>query len=292
MTLPSDLDRLGGLARRSHLRELGHTEHALRCLIAPGGARPLRRSWLAAPSADPRAVRAIELGGVLSGESALRSLGVWVSHDTGLCIAVPPTASRLPAPRAGEYRVVQHDFTWPRGWRTDLLSALVVHVQRVETLHAIASIDSALYLGLLLPDQLSELFARLPRRFRRLRTLVDGRCESGIESILRVAAILEGWSVDVQVTISGVGRVDLLINGWLVIEADGDNWHSTREQRERDRVRDAGLVRLGLRSHRFGYRQVMHDLPGCIAVIREYLLAGRPAPRGNRTTAAGTRTSA
>jgi very-short-patch-repair endonuclease len=276
MSLSSDLARLGGLARRSKLLALGHSPYELRRFVASGAAEPLRRSWLVTPSANPLAVRAVALGGVLGGESALRSLGVWVSGNGGLCVVAPPTASRLPALAPGEYRLRPHDFSWPAGWRTGAVAALDVLTRRVTTVHAIASIDSALHGGLMPPEHLDALFARLPRRYRALRPLLNGRCESGIESILRVAAQLAGWHVDVQVMIPGIGRVDLLINGWLIIEADGDSWHSSRQQRARDRARDAAAVRRGMRSHRFGHEQIMGDLEGCIEVIRSYLLAGRP----------------
>ena len=93
---------------------------------------------------------------------------------------------------------------------------------------------------------------------------------------MRLAAVAEGWTVEVQVSFPRVGRVDLVINGWLVIETDGDEWHSSAQQRARDRARDAELVRQGLRVHRFGYAQVMGDLPGCLAVIRALLASGRP----------------
>ena len=285
MTLSSDLGRLGGLARRTQLRRLGHSDDDIRRFVAAGHARPLRRSWLVGPTANPLACRAVELGGVLGGESALRSWGIWVSHDGGLCVVAPPTASRLPAVDTGEYRLHPRAFSWPTGWRTDVVTALAVHVPRIEPFHAIASIDSALHQNLLLPEQLPVLFALLPRRCRRLRRLIDSRCESGIESLLRVAAIFEGWHVEVHVSIRGVGRVDLVINRWLVIEADGDAWHSSREQRLRDRARDAAIVKLGMRSHRFGHPQILNDLPGCVEVIRAYLVAGPPrGPFENRAS--------
>ncbi|MHA7985306.1 endonuclease domain-containing protein [Rathayibacter sp. CAU 1779] len=82
--------------------------------------------------------------------------------------------------------------------------------------------------------------------------------------------------MDVQISIPRVGAVDLVINGWLVIETDGDAWHSSPQQRAKDRARDAELVRRGMRSHRFGYAQVMGDLAGCLEVIRVLLAAGRP----------------
>lgn len=47
--------------------------------------------------------------------------------------------------------------------------------------------------------------------------------------------------------------MDLLIDGWLVIELDGDEFHDPVA----DRGRNATLVRLGYRIHRFGYDQVI-----------------------------------
>lgn len=273
------LVRYRGLATRALLRSMGCTEHDVRRSIASGFVHSVRRSWLATTHADPEAVRAVELGGVLSGESALRSMGIWVSQRTGLCVAAPRTASRLPALRQGEYRVFPSSFRWPTGmpWRTDAVTSLVVLAKRVQPFDLIASIDSAVHGGHLTVQGLDELFSRLPRSIGRFRSLVNGKSESGIESILRVAAIQRGWRVQVQVLIDGLGRVDLLIDGWLIVEADGDEFHASRAQRERDRVRDAAAVRCGMRTHRFGYAQVMGDLDGCLDVIADLLAAGPPS---------------
>lgn len=272
MDVAPALARLGGLATRKQLHQLGCDARAIVAYLDAGG-RVVRRSWVAAPDADPDALRAVALGGILGGESALRSYGVWVSHNTGLCVAVKPGTSRLLPLQAAEYRIYPRSFAWPTGirWRVDVLAALVQLAPRVESQHFVASVDSALQTGRVATARLDDLFARLPRRFAPLRSLLDARAESGIESIFRLAAVSEGWSVAVQVAIRGVGRVDFVINGWLVIEVDGDRWHSTPQQRARDRAREAELVRLGMRSHRFDYHQVMFDLEGCIEVVRMLL---------------------
>jgi very-short-patch-repair endonuclease len=276
MDVASALSRFGGLATRKQLRQLGCGDRTIRA-YADSVGRVVRRSWVAAPNADPLAVRAVSLGGILGGESALRSLGLWVSHHRGLCVAVRPGTSRLPRLADGEYRIYPHDFARPKSiqWRADVVSALVQLARRVEGRHFVASVDSALHSHVLAASRLDDLFARLPARFARQRSMVDARAESGIESLFRVAAVSQGWTVEVQVFIDGIGRVDFVINGWLVIEVDGDRWHSTPEQRARDRAREALLVQRGMRSHRFAYGQVMGDLDMCIEVVRT-LLAGRP----------------
>jgi very-short-patch-repair endonuclease len=174
-------------------------------------------------------------------------------------------------------------------WRTDAVTSLVVLAKRVQPLDLIASIDSAVHGGHITVQGLDELFSRLPRSARRLRTLVNGKSESGIESILRVAAIQRGWRVQVQVFIDGLGRADLLVDGWLIVETDGDEFHTSRAQRERDRARDAVAVRCGMRTHRFGYAQVMSDLEGCLDVIADLLAAGPPSHSSQLWFATGSR---
>ncbi|MGX5695742.1 endonuclease domain-containing protein [Agromyces soli] len=277
-SLAFDLRRLGGLATRTRLRSLGHSSRGIRSAIEDGRCVRLGRSWVSLPDADRAAMRAVALRGALGGESALRSYGIWVSHDTGLCVATPRTASRLPAVGAGEYRVWRDRHESGR-WRVDVLEALAQHLPRIpDPGHAAATLDSALNRRLLTPAGLDILMARMPRRIRRLRRMLDHSAQSGLETLLRLAMVAEGWQVRTQVRIDGVGRVDLLVDGWLVIEADGSSWHDDHESVDRDRERNAALVRRGYRWHRFGFRQIMDDLPGCIAVIRA-LLAAPPLSR-------------
>jgi very-short-patch-repair endonuclease len=154
--------------------------------------------------------------------------------------------------------------------------ALVQAVTHASAGDAIASIDSALYQHLLLPQQMNEVFERLPRRLARLRQLVNAQSQSGLESLFRAAAADAGWRVDIQVQISRVGRVDILVDGWLVIELDGGEWHDEATARDEDSRRDAELILLGYRYHRFRYGQVLHQMPLCLAVVRAILADGRP----------------
>ncbi|MGH3703302.1 MAG: endonuclease domain-containing protein [Agromyces sp.] len=267
-----DLRRHGGITTRSRLRACGHSAQGIRAAVE--GHRILRvgRSWVALPDANREAVRAIELGGLLGGESALRSYGVWVSHDTGVCVATPHTASRMPPLRDREYRVWCDASRRSGAWRVDAVDALAQSLPRIAHRHdVIATLDSALHHGLISPSQLDALMERMPRRIRRLRNRVDAAAESGLESVLRMAIRDEGWRVESQVVIGGVGRVDLLIDGWLVIEADGSRWHDGHKATERDRDRNAALVLRGFRWHRFGHAQIMRHLDQCIAVIRALL---------------------
>ncbi len=81
---------------------------------------------------------------------------------------------------------------------------------------------------------------------------LDPRSESPIESLLRAVLIDLGASrIRPQVRLPGIGRVDLLVADWLVLEADGFASHGTRRGFETDRGRDAAAARLGLLTLRF-----------------------------------------
>lgn len=276
-----DLRRRGGLATRAHLRAMGQTDRRIRAALDSGAVIRVGRSWLARPDANAEAVRAVAARGILGGESALRSYRIWVSQHTGTCIVSPSTASRLPPLRRGEYRIRRDAPPSPRTpWRVGVVDALAQYLPRVaDPYHAAATLDSALNRRLVTAHDLDQLMQRMPRRIRRLRRHLDGRAESGLETLLRMAIRAAGWTVESQVEIPGVGRVDLVIDGWLVIEADGSRWHDDHESIERDRERNAALVRRGYRWHRFGYDRIMDDLGGCIDVIAALLAGGAPLHR-------------
>ncbi|WP_111720267.1 endonuclease domain-containing protein [Homoserinimonas sp. OAct 916] len=277
-----DLTRFGFLATRSQVRASGTSERTLQRAISAGELLPIGRSWVANAGADRRAMRAVALRGRLAASSALSSYGVWVTRDSGLWIAHPRSASRLPPLAMNEQRLWTHEFfpcTSDTRWRVSVHDALLQAVKVESANDAIASFDSALNQGLVTRADVDGIFACVPRRVRRLRRRLSARADSGLETLMRLAAEDEGWQVEAQVMIAGVGYVDLLINGWLVIELDGSLWHDDEASGDKDAHRNAQLVLLGYRWHRFRYRQVMHDLPRCIDVIRALLSGGRPMVR-------------
>jgi very-short-patch-repair endonuclease len=285
--LADDMQQLGGLARRRQLERLGHSVRSIRAAIDSRALRVVARSWVATPAAPPDAVRAVALRGALGGASALASYGVWVPHEVPLCVATSHSASRLPPLRGTEWRLripgagaaKTNDPRSPQ-WRVSLGDALLQHARCCPSDDQIvASFDSALHSGAVSRQRLLAISEGMPRRIRRLLRHVDARAESGLESLLRLACEREGWSVELQVRIDGVGRVDLVINGWLVIEADGSAWHDDPRAAHRDRLRNSALVLGGYRWHRFGYEPVMFDLDGCVTVVRALLASGRPLLR-------------
>jgi very-short-patch-repair endonuclease len=278
-SLNADMARFGSLARRSQLYDLGYSERDVRRAVDDHELWPIRRAWLAQPGADYSATRAVGLGGRLASESALASYGVWVTRPSGLWVAVPPSASRLPPAKGSEHRLwVPEHFPHrdDRQWRMSLRDSLAQYARVGSAVDVIASFDSALNSRLLKPAQLDEVIGVLPRRLRRLLKRVNALAASGLETLLRLAAEAEGWKVQIQVEVDRVGHVDVLIDGWLVIELDGGEWHDDAQAQEEDRRRDAELILLGYRWHRFRHSQVLGNMPLCLEVIRTILASGRP----------------
>jgi very-short-patch-repair endonuclease len=127
--------------------------------------------------------------------------------------------------------------------RIGLRDALLQSLSCQSTWNSVATFDSALHLGLLTAADVADVFAQAPSHTRSVVDLLDARAESGPESILRMIVRAAGFSCRPQVTIAGVGRVDLVVEERLVLEADSRTWHGGWEKQRADRERDLQLAR-------------------------------------------------
>jgi very-short-patch-repair endonuclease len=162
-----------------------------------------------------------------------------------------------------------------RPWRVSVRDALLQHATMVDRPSLIASIDSALNTRRMTTSELGALIQSLPKRLRGIKREVDGRSMSGTESKLRIACISIGLRVELQASIANVGFVDLLIDGWLIVEVDSRQFHDVPIQQHAGRVRDGNAV-LGSFGHlRFDYQLVQFDIEWCLDVILARLKSGR-----------------
>ncbi|MGA7148161.1 MAG: DUF559 domain-containing protein [Microbacterium sp.] len=76
-----------------------------------------------------------------------------------------------------------------------------------------------------------------------------------------------GLSFEVQVVIDRVGRVDFVVEGWLIIECDSRAHHSDWESQRRDRRRDQAAAALGFAT----FRPIAEDIMWRSAEVREAL---------------------
>ena len=122
---------------------------------------------------------------------------------------------------------------------------------------AMVIVDAALRRGRVSADQIASHLRGSRRHLGRVRlSRASARARSPLETLARIQLRAEGMTVDDGVVIAGVGEVDLLVGGGLVVELDGYDYHSDRWTFEKDRRRDRELVRQGYRVLRFTSNEV------------------------------------
>lgn len=270
------LQQCGGAASYRRLRALGVTTHSLWRARVDGQVERLRRGSYALPGADTPLVAAVRLGAVLSCTSAARylDLPVLIAHQAHVTVPRAWGHARASAVTVHRRGLIpgEHD-----GVATGLARTVLDCARELDLREAVVISDAAVRSGLALRGlQLAATNATGPGSgaIRRTIALVDGRAESPIETCLRLLA-LPLAVVDLQVPVAGVGRVDMLLDGWLVLEADGFEHHSTRAHYRVDRRRANALAERGYVLLRFSYEDIVHRPEYVSATIR--LLLNRRA---------------
>ncbi|WP_205791368.1 hypothetical protein [Microbacterium sulfonylureivorans] len=263
--------------RRRELRALGWTDRALAEAVADGRLLKPRANAYVTPGVHRDLVDACAAGGRLACVSELARLGVFVLEGDALHVHLHQNRARsLKTNRRlrrhwGRLRRRPH----PDSAAVEVFDAVVQAVRCQPPRAAVATLDSALRLGLLHPDDLDALFESLPVRHRVLRRLIDERAESGPETLVRLILRSLGASFEVQVEIDGVGRVDFVVDGWLIIECDSHAFHSSWEEQRRDRRRDQAAAARGFATYRPIAEDIMWHAGDVRAAIVGLLRTGR-----------------
>lgn len=230
------LARQGFLTTRDAAR-LGHSANALTQAVAAGRLRRGVRGVFLPPDALTteteiasltRGILSTDLLAAASHQSALAILGL-PCHRVPVApihVADARKSSRVHESvhrhvlRPGD-RVIEVD-----GWRTVGAALACVQVAaRSGVASGLVAMDAALRLRLTTSEDLVETLATRVRRgalaARRALALADGRAESPGESLVRLGLAGLPWSLDLQVAL-GPYRVDLLVDGRVVVEFDGE----------------------------------------------------------------------
>lgn len=279
MTEKTDRGDAPRFARARDLAADGWTPKRLARAVAEGRFLRLRKGVYAEPGLPEACIAAVRVGGRLCGSSELQRRGVFVLDNTATHVHIEPTSSRLPPVPEGTavQRGILLRTPHPRSCSVEVFDAVVQSV-RVQAWHeGVATIDSAVHLGVLAVWDLDDLFAALPRRYRRARRLIDTRSESGPETIVRLIARELGAVVEVQVLIDGVGRVDLVLDGWLIVECDSEEFHSDWKQRREDLRRDQAAAACGYATYRPIAEDIMWHRDDVKAALAGLLARGRSA---------------
>lgn len=273
------LDRT--VASRAELLGLGATGRGLTAAVRYGHLLRLRRDHYALPGIPTPVRHAVRVGGRLACTSALQHYGVFAAPSDFTHVHVGREMSRLrhphrrrdPLSRENRDGVELHwhelvDEGSSSEIALSLVDALICAVRCQHPWHAIASLDNALFLGRISEDELDVVFRRLPSSLRYLRGRLDARAEAGQESVLRQIVREAGLSFELQVHFAGIGRVDMVVEGRLVVEADSRLAHEGWQRQVRDRTRDLALARQRLMSLRPLYQHIMFEP----AAVRDAIL--------------------
>lgn len=286
---------LGNIATRAQLVERGVFPTTITAAVRLGMLRRVRRAHYATPEASFEAIAATRVGGRLCGLSAARSYGFWAGVDRTIHVAVPRNAGRLRTnlrpsesddltPDLFESPIELHWIDTPRHhecWRVRIEDCLRQVVAWSDAETAIACLDTALTSRAVTPFAIRRWFADEPPRSRVRASSARPGSQAGGESIVRQRLAPLGLVPQQQVSIAGVGRVDMVIEN-LVIEIDGETYHSGPESFEEDRRRDAELLARGYLPLRFTYTQVLDNWDWCLARILDALEQARAMRRGTQ----------
>lgn len=221
----------------------------------------IRNGWFSAKDAPADLVEAVRIGGRVACTSALARRGIWTMPDDRLHVSLSADSSRVRQLTPNLPTVVHWRHFTERHTNSSLdsVSDSIAHLIGCggqET--AIVSIDSALNKRLLSASQLVEILSWLPTKYATIADLVDARSQSGLETLARLRLRRLGLHVRIQVTVRGVGTVDVLIGDRLILELDSREHHLGAGY-EKDRTRDLHATDRGYLPLRVSYRRVMYD---------------------------------
>lgn len=256
---------------RAELLACGATARGLTAAVRFGYLVRSRRDHYCLPTVARDIAEAIRVGGRLACVGALKSYGVFVYDASCVHVHLERVATRLRSPRTRSEALTAENRSgvqlhwWPienpiagDEYRVGLIDALAQSVRCQHPWHAIASIDNALHQGLIDNADVAEIFCRVPQRYLHLREHVDGRAEAGQETVLRMIAYDAGLEYELQKWFPEVGRVDLIVEDCMILEADSRAHHDGWERHVRDRGRDLAFAKLGYPSLRPAYQHTMH----------------------------------
>ena len=270
---PSEiLKSAGGVLLRRDLAAAGAAETDIRRAIRDGHVLQVERGLLAVPGADTELVGAGRARSLLTCASAAPHYRLWQLQPASLPhywqsngrSAVPCVSHRLPLTHLPYHRTLA-------ALPDVLLHALLC----LPELESLVMVESAYNRGdIELSLLLHHLQGNRSGKARNVVSKVERGADSLLETLARVLFRDAGISTETQVWIEGVGRVDFLLEGFLIVEIDGLAFHLEPRQFKKDRRRDNMAVRHGLPVLRFFYDDVVYAPETVLAQVREVLARG------------------
>jgi very-short-patch-repair endonuclease len=247
------IDSMGGMAQKQQLVRRGVRDRDLTYAVRIKDVVRVRNGWYSTMDERSPELRAVRVGGRLTGISAIAARGGWVLSEHPLHVAINDNAARLRTPHNRHQKlkvnstggVVLHwsshgQMRYGTAVSVGLLDALERVVLDEEFEVAIAALDWALHTRQFDIVDFESLILRLPIERRGIRNWVDDACESLPESLSRTRFRLAGYHVESQVPLGDLQRIDLVVEGEIGVEVDGKEHHLTRF--EYDRGKDVDIT--------------------------------------------------
>jgi len=237
------------------LARLGVDDAALRRAVRGGVLQPVRGLY-ALPTASPDLVAVLRNRELLTCSSAARAYNLW---------SLPSDGRRHVYHRRQEAvcgNSVHHAGILLPPSRLQPLAALgdvLIHAVRcLSFAESLVMVECAVTRG----DMTVEfLLRRLPGNrngmARSVLHWVDTGADSLLETLARTYFRQAGIHVQPQVYLERVGYVDLLLDGWLVVELDGRH-HAEWKQVQKDHRRNNESVLQGYTALRYYYADVVY----------------------------------
>jgi very-short-patch-repair endonuclease len=263
------------------LLEAGLTRHEI-SLLAQKVDRP-KRGVLALRDCRRDFLAAIMHNSVLTCASAAQDYGLWLRNAPArLHLGCDHGYSRDRGGSAKVPRTFHRGLRYPKHHTLPLAAVEDVIIHALGCLPenvAIPLVASAVRAHGLRPELLEDdLIARKSGPALKALRKVDLRVESLPEAeallfLLPLAAAL-GVEVQAQAFIPGIGRVDFLIAGFLIVEIDGVAYHSDRASVRRDRHRNNASTLKGYITLRYLPEEIWNESERVAAEIQA-VLTGR-----------------
>ena len=266
------LASVGGVALTRALLARGAGESAIRSAVRGGAVVRLERGLLALPGADPELVAAKRSRALLTCISAAPRFQLWTLRP-----ATQPHYWHSNGRRT--HSCVSHRMTLTQPGVPGAVAALpdvLLHALLcLPPLESLVMVESAYNRGDIdLTFLLQHLVGNRCGKARDVVAQVERGADSLLETLARVLFREAGISTETQVWIDGIGRVDFLLEGFLIVEIDGLAFHLESRQFKKDRRRDNSAVVRGLPVLRFFYDDVVYSPEAVLAQVREVLVRG------------------
>ncbi|MFB9716475.1 endonuclease domain-containing protein [Arthrobacter methylotrophus] len=283
MDVEQALNRCGGVARRPVLARFGISDAQLRKAVLGGVRQPARGIYAlaSAPDADVELVRNRQSRTCVS---AAPFHGLWAIDHSG-----PPHVHQLRS--HGRNEVHHGGLVLPSHPHRPVVSLADVLIHALRCLpwqESLVMVECAVGRGdMTVPFLLERLPGKRNGKAREVLQWVDRGADSLLETLARTHFRRAGIHVQPQFYIDGVGYMDLLLDGWLLVELDGRH-HAEWKQVKKDHRRNNLSVIQGYTVLRYYYSDVVHDSEAMVAEVLAVLGRGKSADRASTVSRLAT----